>query len=113
MPVKYIPYYPNTVEGQAILDNITRTQRVLRYRENDKVYDRIKRGMPYYELEPLENVDTPTSGTGESDVYSRQLFSVPVKFVWLLVLAGLMCKSREYLPLIHVMWQIFLLTNYK
>ena len=39
MPVKYIPYYPNTVEGQAILDNITRTQRVLRYRENDKVYD--------------------------------------------------------------------------
>lgn len=56
MPLKYIPYYPNTVEGQAILDNITRTQRVLRYRENDKVYDRIKRGMPYYEVEPLETV---------------------------------------------------------
>ena len=56
MPVKYIPYYPNTVEGQAILDNITRTQRVLRYRENDKVYDRIKRGMPYYEVETLETV---------------------------------------------------------
>lgn len=56
MPVKYIPYYPNTVEGQAILDNITRTQRVLRYRENDKVYDRIKRGMPYYEVETIETV---------------------------------------------------------
>ena len=56
MPLKYIPYYPNTVEGQAILDNITRTQRVLRYRENDKVYDRIKRGMPYYELESIETV---------------------------------------------------------
>lgn len=56
MPVKYIPYYPNTVEGQAILDNITRTQRVLRYRENDKVYDRIKRGMPYYEVETVEIV---------------------------------------------------------
>jgi len=56
MPIKYIPYYPNTVEGQAILDNIIRTQRVLRYRENDKVYDRIKRGMPYYEVEPLETV---------------------------------------------------------
>jgi adenine-specific DNA-methyltransferase len=55
MPVKYIPYYPNTVEGQAILDNITRTQRILRYRENDKVYDRIKRGMPYLvEVEPLK-----------------------------------------------------------
>ncbi len=60
MPVKYIPYYPNTVEGQAILDNITRTQRVLRYRENDKVYDRIKRGMPYYEVEPLETIGEPS-----------------------------------------------------
>ncbi len=60
MPIKYIPYYPNTVEGQAILDNITRTQRVLRYRENDKVYDRIKRGMPYYEVEPLETVGEPS-----------------------------------------------------
>ncbi|AMS26366.1 DNA methyltransferase [Bacteroidetes bacterium UKL13-3] len=60
MPIKYIPYYPNTVEGQAILDNIIRTQRVLRYRENDKVYDRIKRGMPYYEVEPLETVGKPS-----------------------------------------------------
>ena len=60
MPIKYIPYYPNTVEGQAILNNITRTQRVLRYRENDKVYDRIKRGMPYYEVEPLETVGEPS-----------------------------------------------------
>jgi adenine-specific DNA-methyltransferase len=60
MPVKYIPYYPNTVEGQAILDNITRTQRVLRYRENDKVFDRIKRGMPYYEVEPIETVGKPS-----------------------------------------------------
>jgi len=60
MPIKYIPYYPNTVEGQAILDNITRTQRVLRYRENDKVYDRIKRGMPYYEVEPLETLGEPS-----------------------------------------------------
>lgn len=60
MPIKYIPYYPNTVEGQAILDNITRTQRVLRYRENDKVYDRIKRGMPYYEVEPLETIGEPS-----------------------------------------------------
>lgn len=60
MPVKYIPYYPNTVEGQAILDNITRTQRVLRYRENDKVYHRIKRGMPYYEVEIIETVGKPS-----------------------------------------------------
>lgn len=56
MPVKYIPYYPNTVQGQAILNNITRTRRVLRYRDNDKVYERIQRGMPYYELEKIETV---------------------------------------------------------
>lgn len=60
MPIKYIPYYPNTIEGQAILDNITRTRRVLRYRENNKVYDRIKRGMPYYEVEPIETVGEPS-----------------------------------------------------
>lgn len=56
MPVKYITYTPNTVEGQAVLDNITRTQRVLRYRENNEVYNRIKRGMPYYEVETVEQV---------------------------------------------------------
>lgn len=66
MPVKYIPYYPNTVEGQAILDNITRTQRVLRYRENDKVYDRIKRGMPYYEVETVEIVNGQGSMVNEN-----------------------------------------------
>ncbi len=56
MPIKYIPYQPNTVEGQAILNNITRSQRVLRYRENNRVYDRIQRGMPYYEVERQETV---------------------------------------------------------
>lgn len=56
MPIKYIPYTPNTVEGQAVLDNITRTQRVLRYRENNEVYNRIKRGMPHYEVETIEQV---------------------------------------------------------
>ena len=56
MPIKYIPYQPNTVEGQAVLNNITRTQRVLRYRENNHVYDRIQRGMPYYEVATQETV---------------------------------------------------------
>ncbi len=75
MPVKYIPYYPNTVEGQAILDNITRTQRVLRYRENDKVYDRIKRGMPYYEVEQLETVGTSTGSVPENLVIRGECIS--------------------------------------
>jgi adenine-specific DNA-methyltransferase len=54
MAVKYIPYTPNTVEGQAILDNFARARRVLRYRENDKVFECIKRGLPYYEVDPVE-----------------------------------------------------------
>ena len=56
MAIKYIPYYPNTIEGQAVLDNITRTRRVLRYRDNGKVIERIKRGMPLYEVAELEQI---------------------------------------------------------
>lgn len=56
MPIKYIPYIPNTVEGQAVLNNIVRTRRLLRYRDNDKIFDRIKRGLPLYEVEKVESV---------------------------------------------------------
>jgi len=56
MPIKYISHIPNTVEGQAILDNFVRTRRVLRYRDNDKVFDRVKRGLPLYEVEKIESV---------------------------------------------------------
>lgn len=60
MAVRYIPYFPNTLEGQALLDNFVRTKRVLRYRDNDRVVENIKRGMPYYEVEPVEEVgDNP------------------------------------------------------
>lgn len=54
MAIQYIPYYPNTLEGQAILGNFVRTQRVLRYRDNDKVVTSIQRGIPLYEMEPVE-----------------------------------------------------------
>jgi len=56
MPIKYISHIPNTVEGQAILDNFVRTRRVLRYRDNDKVFDRVKRGLPLYEVENIESI---------------------------------------------------------
>ena len=56
MAVRYIPYFPNTLEGQAILDNFVRTKRVLRYRDNDQVIDRIQRGMPLYEMELKEQI---------------------------------------------------------
>lgn len=54
MATKYISYYPNTLEGQALLDNFVRTRRILRYRDNDRIVGHIKRGMPLYEVESLE-----------------------------------------------------------
>lgn len=56
MAIKYISYDPNVLEGQVILNNFVRTQRILRYRDNDKVFERIKRGMPLYEVESQEVV---------------------------------------------------------
>ncbi len=58
MAIKYVPYYPNTLEGQAILDNFVRTKRVLRYRDNDQVIERMQRGMPLYEMEYQEQYGT-------------------------------------------------------
>ena len=58
MAIKYIPYFPNTLEGQALLDNFVRTKRMLRYRDNDKVVERIERGMPLYEIDLQEKVGT-------------------------------------------------------
>lgn len=53
MPIKYIPYYPDTITGQAILDNFTRT---LKYSDNYRVKDKLLRGMPLYEMKHLESV---------------------------------------------------------
>ena len=56
MAIKYVPYFPNTLEGQAVLDNFVRTKRVLRYRDNDQVLERVQRGMPLYEMELKEQI---------------------------------------------------------
>ena len=56
MAIKYVPYFPNTLEGQAVLDNFVRTKRVLRYRDNNHVIERVQRGMPLYEMELKEQI---------------------------------------------------------
>lgn len=53
MAIKYIPYFPEPIEGQAILDNFART---LKYKGNLDVKDKLKRGMPLYEVETTEVV---------------------------------------------------------
>lgn len=59
MPIKYIPYFPEPIEGQAILDNFTRT---LRYKGNYDVKEKLHRGMPYYEVEKQETVGKNADG---------------------------------------------------
>ncbi len=62
MPIQYIPYYPEPIQGQALLNNFTRTQRALKYRDNDKVFTRILRGLPLYEMETIETVGKDPNG---------------------------------------------------
>ena len=62
MAVRHIPYFPDTLEGQALLDNFVRTKRILRYRDNNRVIERIVRGMPYYETELRERVGSNADG---------------------------------------------------
>ena len=56
MSAKFIPFMPDPVKGQAVL-NFTRT---LRYYGDDKVKDRLRRGMPRYEMELKEQVGADT-----------------------------------------------------
>lgn len=53
MPIKYVPFIPDPVEGQAVLGNFNR---ILRYKGADDVSMTIQRGMPLYEMEKLETV---------------------------------------------------------
>ncbi len=62
MAIKYVHYFPNALEGQAVLNNFARTKRILYYRDNDKVIERIERGMPFYETELQEKVGNNSDG---------------------------------------------------
>ena len=62
MAIKYIPYFPNTLDGQAILDNFVRTRRMLSYRDNNMVVEHVLRGMPLYEVEDVERVGQNPDG---------------------------------------------------
>lgn len=50
MAVRYVPYQPDVLNGQAILDNFVRTRRILEYRDRDGVLHRLNRGMPLYDV---------------------------------------------------------------
>ena len=59
MPIKYIPFIPEPIEGQAILGNFNR---ILKYKGADEVSMTIQRGMPLYDMEKQETVGTNPDG---------------------------------------------------
>lgn len=61
MPIRFVPYQPTPVQGQAVLNNFFRNCPLLRYEGYDKLETRLRRGMPLHETTLLEQVGTPTA----------------------------------------------------
>lgn len=59
MPIKYVPFIPEPVEGQAVLGNFNR---ILRYKGADEMSMTLQRGMPLYEIEKQETVGKNADG---------------------------------------------------
>lgn len=59
MPIKYVPFIPEPVEGQAVLGNFNR---ILKYKGADDVSMTLQRGMPLYEMERQETVGKNVDG---------------------------------------------------
>ena len=59
MPIKYIPFIPEPIEGQAVLGNFNR---ILKYKGADEVSMMLQRGMPLYDMEKVETVGENADG---------------------------------------------------
>lgn len=59
MPIKYVPFIPEPIEGQAVLGNFNR---VLKYKGADDTSMVLQRGMPLYEMEKQETVGENADG---------------------------------------------------
>lgn len=59
MPIKYVPFIPEPIEGQAVLGNFNR---ILRYKGADDISMTLQRGMPLYEMEKQETVGENADG---------------------------------------------------
>lgn len=53
MPIRYVPFVPEPIVGQAVLQNFNR---ILKYRGADDISMTLQRGIPFYELETQETV---------------------------------------------------------
>lgn len=59
MPIKYVPFIPEPIEGQAVLGNFNR---ILRYKGADDTSLVLQRGMPLYDVEMQETVGENPDG---------------------------------------------------
>ena len=59
MPIKYVPFIPEPIEGQAVLANFNR---ILKYKGANDTKMVLQRGMPYYEVEKQETVGENADG---------------------------------------------------
>lgn len=59
MPIKYVPFIPEPIDGQAVLSNFNR---VLKYKGADDAAMTLQRGMPLYEMETRETVGANPDG---------------------------------------------------
>lgn len=59
MPIKYVPFIPEPIEGQAVLGNFSR---ILKYKGADEVSMVLQRGMPLYEMELQEKIGANEAG---------------------------------------------------
>ena len=57
MPIKYVPFIPEPIEGQAVLGNFNR---ILKYKGANETSMVLQRGMPLYEMEKHETVGENT-----------------------------------------------------
>ena len=59
MPIKYVPFIPEPIEGQAVLSTF---KRILKYKGADDMSMTLQRGMPFYEVKKLETVGENADG---------------------------------------------------
>ena len=58
MSIRHIPFFPDPIRGQALLNNFKRT---LRYSGSENAERLVRRGMPLYEVEVAEVAGEPAS----------------------------------------------------
>ncbi len=66
MPKRFIPLSTSPLQGQAVLNNFTRSARLLKHHKADAPAQRLSRGLPLYETTVLETVGNPNNASAKN-----------------------------------------------